>query len=53
MRVASPTNRPMVREDQPDLVYRTETAKFAAVVDDIEERHELGQPILVGTTPSL
>ena len=45
-----PTNRPMVREDQPDLVYRTEDAKYDAIVDDIAERHADGQPILVGTT---
>ena len=44
------TNMPMIREDQPDLVYRTEQAKFDAVVDDIVERHERGQPVLVGTT---
>ena len=44
------TNRPMVRKDQPDLVYRTEEAKFRAVVEDIAERHETGQPVLVGTT---
>ncbi len=43
------TNRPMVRKDQADLVYRTEEAKYTAVVDDIAERHEKGQPILVGT----
>ena len=48
--VPIPTNRPMVRVDQPDLVYRTEEAKFDAVVADIEERHATGQPILVGTT---
>ena len=48
--VPIPTNRPMVRADQPDLVYRTEDAKFAAVVDDIVERYEAGQPVLVGTT---
>ncbi|MBA2809356.1 preprotein translocase subunit SecA [Streptomyces sp. KM273126] len=48
--VPIPTNRPMVRTDQPDLIYRTEDAKFAAVVDDIEERHAQGQPVLVGTT---
>ena len=47
--VPIPTNRPMVRMDQPDLIYRTEVAKFAAVVEDIEEKHEKGQPILVGT----
>ena len=48
--VPIPTNRPMVRIDNPDLVYRTEEAKYAAVIDDIVERHRLGQPILVGTT---
>ncbi|MFJ6717923.1 MULTISPECIES: preprotein translocase subunit SecA [unclassified Streptomyces] len=48
--VPIPTNRAMVRKDQPDLIYRTEVAKFAAVVDDIAEKHEKGQPILVGTT---
>ena len=40
----------MIRKDQADLVYRTEKAKFNAVVDDIAERHETGQPVLVGTT---
>ncbi|OLT20231.1 preprotein translocase subunit SecA [Ornithinimicrobium sp. CNJ-824] len=45
-----PTNRPMIRKDQPDLVYRTEEAKFRAVVDDIVDRHRRGQPVLVGTT---
>ncbi|HBO53947.1 MAG TPA: preprotein translocase subunit SecA [Janibacter terrae] len=44
------TNRPMIRKDQADLVYRTEQAKFNAVVDDIAERHANGQPVLVGTT---
>ena len=48
--VPIPTNRPVARVDQPDLVYRTEEAKFNAVVDDIAERHANGQPILVGTT---
>ncbi|MFI6340589.1 preprotein translocase subunit SecA [Streptomyces sp. NPDC050535] len=48
--VPIPTNRPMVRKDQSDLIYRTEVAKFEAVVDDIAEKHERGQPILVGTT---
>ncbi|MEJ7845786.1 MAG: SEC-C metal-binding domain-containing protein, partial [Acidimicrobiales bacterium] len=47
--VPIPTNRDMVRDDEGDLIYRTEDAKFAAVADDIEERHEQGQPILVGT----
>ncbi|HEV8056647.1 MAG TPA: preprotein translocase subunit SecA [Nocardioidaceae bacterium] len=48
--VPIPTNRPMVRADEGDLVYRTEEAKFGAVVDDIEERYQEGQPVLVGTT---
>ena len=47
--VPIPTNRPMVREDQADVVYKTEKAKFDAVVDDIAERVEAGQPVLVGT----
>jgi preprotein translocase subunit SecA len=47
--VPIPTNKPMARIDQPDLVYRTEEAKYDAVVEDIAERHEKGQPILVGT----
>ncbi len=45
-----PTNRPMIRADEADLVYRTKDAKFAAVVDDLAERHAKGQPVLVGTT---
>ncbi|SDG64045.1 preprotein translocase subunit SecA [Sinosporangium album] len=48
--VPIPTNRPMVRKDQADVVYKTEDAKFNAVVDDIKERYEKGQPVLVGTT---
>ncbi|RFU85368.1 preprotein translocase subunit SecA [Streptomyces triticagri] len=48
--VPIPTNRPMIRMDQSDLIYRTEKAKFDAVVDDIVEKHGQGQPILVGTT---
>ncbi|MET0819429.1 MAG: preprotein translocase subunit SecA, partial [Aeromicrobium sp.] len=48
--VPIPTNRTVARVDQPDLVYRTEEAKFNAVVEDIVERHATGQPILVGTT---
>ncbi|MET9965872.1 preprotein translocase subunit SecA [Streptomyces sp. NPDC006356] len=48
--VPIPTNRPMIRKDQSDLIYRTEVAKFEAVVDDIVEKHDKGQPILVGTT---
>ncbi|MFI0432233.1 MAG: preprotein translocase subunit SecA, partial [Candidatus Nanopelagicales bacterium] len=44
-----PPNKPRRRTDNPDLIYRTEDAKFAAVVDDIAERYEEGQPVLVGT----
>ena len=47
--VPIPTNKEMARKDQPDLVYRTEEAKYDAVVEDIRERHEKGQPVLVGT----
>src|ERR671933_1087328 len=43
------TNKPMIREDKTDLIYKTEDAKFDSVVDDIAERHEKGQPVLVGT----
>ncbi|WP_164233571.1 preprotein translocase subunit SecA [Microbacterium hydrocarbonoxydans] len=44
-----PTNKPMIRKDQADLVYKNEAAKFAQVVEDIAERHASGQPVLVGT----
>jgi len=44
-----PTNRPMIRRDQADLIYKTEREKFKAVIDDIAARHEAGQPVLVGT----
>jgi len=44
-----PTNRPMIRKDQKDLVYRTEQAKFDAIIADVVERHESGQPVLIGT----
>ncbi|GAB4011564.1 preprotein translocase subunit SecA [Nocardioides ultimimeridianus] len=47
--VPIPTNKPMIRKDLPDLVYRTEEAKYEAVVDDIVERHKTGQPVLIGT----
>ena len=47
--VPIPTNKDMIRKDQADLVYKTEAAKYNAVVDDIEERNKKGQPILVGT----
>ena len=48
--VPIPTNMEMIRDDQADLVYRTEEAKFAAVVEDLVDRHAKGQPVLVGTT---
>jgi len=44
-----PTNREVIREDLPDLVYATQQAKFNAIVEEIERRHNTGQPILVGT----
>lgn len=47
--IVVPTNRPVVRKDNSDMVYRTHDAKFRAIVEDIKERHEIGQPILVGT----
>ena len=47
--VEIPTNRPMIREDCPDVVYKTAAAKYKAVIDDIVEHHEKGQPVLVGT----
>ncbi|WP_100447468.1 preprotein translocase subunit SecA [Glycomyces xiaoerkulensis] len=47
--VTIPTNKPMIRADRSDVIYKTEEAKYAAVVDDIVERHETGQPVLVGT----
>ena len=47
--VQIPTNKPVVREDMDDVVYKTEAAKYKFAVDEIEERHKNGQPILVGT----
>src|SRR3954463_2424465 len=47
--VSIPTNKPMVRLDNADLIYKSEEAKFVAVADDIAERFEEGQPVLVGT----
>ncbi|MBW2451157.1 MAG: preprotein translocase subunit SecA [Deltaproteobacteria bacterium] len=44
-----PTNKPMIRIDQPDVIYKTEQEKFRAVINDIVERHKSGQPVLVGT----
>ncbi|MGW0967157.1 preprotein translocase subunit SecA [Streptomyces sp. NPDC002516] len=48
--VPIPTNRPMVRRDDPDQIYRTEEAKYAAILADIAQQHEVGRPVLVGTT---
>ena len=48
--VPIPTNKPMVRKDQSDLIYKNEEAKFKMVVADIMDRHKRGQPVLVGTT---
>ncbi len=47
--VPIPSNMPLIRLDQADLIYKTEEAKFAAIVDDVRERSDLGQPILLGT----
>ena len=47
--VVIPTNKPMIRDDMPDVVYRTEAEKFAAIIEDIKERVAKGQPTLVGT----
>ena len=47
--VEIPTNKPMVRDDHPDAVYATTEAKYKAVIDQIEECHKKGQPVLVGT----
>ena len=47
--VAIPTHRPMIRDDYPDLVYKNETSKFNALIDEIEEMTESGRPVLVGT----
>jgi len=44
-----PTNKPLAREDDPDIIYKNENAKFRAVIEDIKESHAKGQPVLVGT----
>jgi len=48
--VVVPTNRPMIREDKPDVVYKSVASKYRMVVEEIVERHKKGQPVLVGTT---
>ena len=45
-----PTHRPMVRKDDPDLVYQTERGKWSALIEDVKQRNERGQPVLIGTT---
>jgi len=47
--VPIPTNEPVIRDDEADLIYKSEESKFKAIIDDIEGRHAKGQPILVGT----
>ena len=47
--IVIPTNKPIVRDDRADLIYATMDGKFRAVVEDIAERHQKGQPVLVGT----
>lgn len=44
-----PTNKPMIREDQPDVIYKNENAKYRAIIQDVKACHEKGQPVLVGT----
>src|SRR5437764_637981 len=48
--IVIPTHKPMIRAVQPDLIYRTSDGKFRAVIEEIRELHEQGQPVLVGTT---
>ena len=47
--ISIPTNEPMIREDAPDAIFKTERGKYNAVLDFVRERHEMGQPVLVGT----
>ncbi len=48
--VIIPTHRPLVREDGPDLIYKTERGKFLAVANEIAENYKAGRPVLIGTT---
>lgn len=48
--ITIPTHRPMVRKDHPDMIYKTEKAKFNAIVEEIAEQYKTGRPVLVGTT---
>ena len=47
--VTIPTNREMIRNDEPDLIYKTRAGKYEAIVKDIKERNAKGQPVLIGT----
>lgn len=47
--VSIPTNKPMIRQDKPDLVFLTKRSKYKAIIDDIKKRHKAGQPMLIGT----
>src|SRR5699024_6101201 len=47
--IAIPTNKPIIRDDRPDLIYKSMDGKFRAVVEDIKKHHEARQPVLVGT----
>ncbi|HEY4602086.1 MAG TPA: preprotein translocase subunit SecA [Cerasibacillus sp.] len=47
--IVIPTNKPVVREDRPDMIYKTMEGKFRAVIEEIKDRHQKGQPVLVGT----
>ncbi len=47
--IVIPTNKPVIRIDQPDLIYKTEQAKFKAVIEDVKQRQAKGQPVLIGT----
>lgn len=47
--VSIPTNRPMIRQDKPDLIFLTKNAKYASIVEDVRERYKKGQPVLIGT----
>ncbi|XBO87629.1 hypothetical protein AAGG52_21455 [Bacillus licheniformis] len=47
--VTIPTNKPIARDDRPDLIYRTMEGKFKAVAEDVAQRYMVGQPVLVGT----
>jgi len=47
--ITIPTNRPMIRQDRPDFIFRTQREKYAAIIESIKELHKTGQPVLVGT----